>query len=271
MDIKRLESPNFGYPKGSQGRNGHKVIAIVNHVSGGSYESNKSWIMNPASNASYHYLVRKNGQIVQFVSDSNAAYANGRVNNPSWSRIKKNVNPNLYTLSIAREGHNHEEPTMQQWESIIELHKEKIRQFDLKVDRDHIIGHSDIDSVDRWYCPGRGFDFDRLIDELKGGSKVKEYVVKRGDTLSEIGAKLGYDWRELAEYNNIENPHLIHPGLVIKLPPKNNNGETERERELLNRIDVLEKENESLKELAIDKFNSVVDLANDSIRIIGGR
>lgn len=44
------------------------------------------------------------------------------------------------------------------------------------------------------------------------------YIVKAGDTLSEIGARYGVDYRKIAKDNNIANPNLIYVGqkLVIK-------------------------------------------------------
>ena len=50
--------------------------------------------------------------------------------------------------------------------------------------------------------------------------KHKEYVVKSGDTLSEIGARFGVDWRDIARINHIENPDLIFPGQKFKIPNK---------------------------------------------------
>lgn len=44
------------------------------------------------------------------------------------------------------------------------------------------------------------------------------YVVKSGDTLSEICAKYGANWKNVASYNNLKNPHLIYPGQKIKIP-----------------------------------------------------
>ena len=44
------------------------------------------------------------------------------------------------------------------------------------------------------------------------------YIVKSGDTLSGICAKYGADWRKVAEYNNLKNPHLIYVGQKIKIP-----------------------------------------------------
>lgn len=43
------------------------------------------------------------------------------------------------------------------------------------------------------------------------------YTVKRGDTLSAIGARFGVDWRRIASINEISNPNLITPGQVLKL------------------------------------------------------
>lgn len=46
-------------------------------------------------------------------------------------------------------------------------------------------------------------------------SPSSEYVVKPGDTLSEIAARHGVDWHDLARANNLKNPDLIFPGQRI--------------------------------------------------------
>lgn len=51
-----------------------------------------------------------------------------------------------------------------------------------------------------------------------GGSSETTYTVKAGDTLSGIAAKYGTTYQELAKYNGIENPNLIYPGQVIRIP-----------------------------------------------------
>ena len=45
--------------------------------------------------------------------------------------------------------------------------------------------------------------------------------VEAGDTLSKI---FGDQWREVAEYNNLENPNLIYPGQILQLPWENGGG-----------------------------------------------
>ena len=55
---------------------------------------------------------------------------------------------------------------------------------------------------------------------LKIGSSnaiTKTYIVRQGDTLSEIAQRFGTTWQKLASLNNISNPNLIYPGEIIKL------------------------------------------------------
>lgn len=49
----------------------------------------------------------------------------------------------------------------------------------------------------------------------------KNYVVRRGDTLSSIASAVYRDagsWREIARANNIQDPRAIPPGTVLTLP-----------------------------------------------------
>ena len=45
---------------------------------------------------------------------------------------------------------------------------------------------------------------------------TRTYTVKSGDTLSGIGAKLGINWRTIADKNGIVSPYIIYPGQVLK-------------------------------------------------------
>ncbi|KAK0732515.1 Cyanovirin-N [Apiosordaria backusii] len=50
------------------------------------------------------------------------------------------------------------------------------------------------------------------------GNKPSSVTVQPGDTLRDIAQRQGTTWQELAQINCIQNPDLIHPGQVIKLP-----------------------------------------------------
>lgn len=43
------------------------------------------------------------------------------------------------------------------------------------------------------------------------------YTVKKGDTLYGIGLEFGYDYKEIAQWNNINPPYTIYVGRILKL------------------------------------------------------
>ena len=48
-------------------------------------------------------------------------------------------------------------------------------------------------------------------------ARPQTYTVKRGDTLHQIALDNGLDYRELAAWNNLENPNVIRVGQVLRL------------------------------------------------------
>lgn len=80
---------------------------------------------------------------------------------------------------------------------------------------DHNIAYYDYPKVIR----GAGLNHLGEVQEepAKPKTKTVTYTVKAGDTLSEICAKYGLDWRKVASENKLENPDLIFPGQKIKL------------------------------------------------------
>lgn len=65
-------------------------------------------------------------------------------------------------------------------------------------------------------------NFIRTGDEIKIPTKSKvefvSYTVKKGDSLSKIGATFGVSWKKIAEYNGITSPYTIYPNQKIKIP-----------------------------------------------------
>ena len=59
-------------------------------------------------------------------------------------------------------------------------------------------------------------DVQNKINNSQSPSSSKTYTVKSGDTLSQIGEKLGVNWKTIAEKNNISYPYTIYPGQVLK-------------------------------------------------------
>ncbi len=141
-----------------------KVEAVVWHISQGNLASNLSWLTNPASNASSNYEIAKDGTIYELVPPDHSAWANGimqkpNLNNPliaAWAGGK--INPNTRTVSIEHEGFSSNNQggalTAEQVDAHTRLTAWLCQEFGLPADRTHILGHFEIDDVDRPFCPG---------------------------------------------------------------------------------------------------------------------
>ncbi|MGI5921080.1 MAG: N-acetylmuramoyl-L-alanine amidase [Syntrophomonadaceae bacterium] len=183
MQIQQAASSNY-----TTGRKGRKIIAIVNHITAGLMPGTLSWMQNPAAKASARYLVTKAGQIYQLVKDENVAWHAGIVNKPNWP-LYDGTNPNYYTIGIEHEALAGEALTEQQYQATLWLHRQLIAKWGIPVDRDHIIGHYRLDSVNRKNDPGQGFPWDRLFNDLKKGDAeaVPNWMQKIMEDAKSIG------------------------------------------------------------------------------------
>jgi len=166
VEIEWAPSPNYG-----KGRKGRKIIAIVSHITAGTFPGCLSWMRNPQAKASAHYLVTRQGKIYQMVRDEDTSWHAGAVNKPSWP-LYDGSNPNRYTIGIEHEALPGERLTEMQYQATLWLHKQLIAKHGIPIDEGHIIGHYRIDSVNRPNCPGPGFPWQRLFSDLKGSEEV---------------------------------------------------------------------------------------------------
>lgn len=148
------------------GRNGKKIIAIVDHITAGLFPGCLSWMQNPKAQASAHYLVTKTGRILQLVKDEDTAWHAGGVNRPNWN-LYDGTNPNAYTIGIEHEALAGEGLTEEQFKATAWLHAQLVAKWKIPVDTDHIIGHYRIDSVNRSNCPGSRFPWESLFRVLQ--------------------------------------------------------------------------------------------------------
>ncbi len=158
-------------------RNGYKPEIIVIHISTGSLASMTSWFQNPASQVSAHYGVGKDGTVLQYVEESKASWANGRVLNPTFKLLKPNVNPNQYTISIENEGDNLLYAPEKQLDTLAALIKEIATRYNIPIDRDHIIGHYQVDGVNKPYCPSSTHSVvDKIVDRAYNINSTNEII-----------------------------------------------------------------------------------------------
>ena len=166
MQIHWAPSPNY-----TSGRRGRKIIAVVNHITAGLMPGTLGWLRNPAAKASAHYLVTKTGVVYQLVKDEDTAWHAGIVNKPSWT-LYDGSNPNYYTLGIEHEALAGESLTETQYQATLELHRMLVKKHSIPLDRNYIIGHYLLDSVNRKNDPGSGFPWNRLFNDLAQSDTV---------------------------------------------------------------------------------------------------
>ena len=150
-------SPNF-----TQSRK-KGVIAIVLHISEGTMNSAVSWFLDPSSAVSAHYIVGKDGSIRHLVKESSVAWHAGVVNKPTWTLLQPLTNPNDITIGIEHEGMPSDVwPDAQKNASAL-LVKQIAQRWGVPLTRNHIIGHREIDSVTRNFCPSLD---GKIVDEI---------------------------------------------------------------------------------------------------------
>ena len=159
-----------------------KKVGICNHITDGL--DSRNWLQNVKNDASVHFLIRIEkgvAVIYQFASIFHTTWGNGRhsgVNNPympAWIkdmiRAKKGINFAL--ISIEHEG---DYPTSLPFPEVMIQATIKLQRWiaseipTIMKDREHIIGHYQVDHIDRAFCPGGRdgtmFPFNRIVKEL---------------------------------------------------------------------------------------------------------
>ena len=197
-----MKSPNY------MSREGWKPDMIVLHVCEGTFEGSKSWLCNPASGASAHFVSGINGELEQLVDLDKAAWCNGTSIKPEFSSYYGNstlqavrnrkTNANYYTISIENEGYSYKglygDLTEKQYATVLKLCKELITKYPaIKIDREHIVGHYQITPISKPNCPGKNFPFDRLITDLKTWEEAKKMLEKFIDKYSAEVVDRGLD------------------------------------------------------------------------------
>lgn len=175
----------------SSGREGNVPFVIVNHISVGTMGSMDSWFTDPGNTvSSAHFGVAKDGRIHQYVAIERMAWANGITQEQMQLATAQvvhdmGVNPNLYSVSIEHEGYDGN-LTEEQFQASLWLHR-YIRDSILTqwgkyfpLDTYHVIGHFQINPIQKANCPGPLFPWNRLYSALtemdQGGAQMEEML-----------------------------------------------------------------------------------------------
>ena len=67
--------------------------------------------------------------------------------------------------------------------------------------------------------PGQVVEAAPALPGAENAGKPGYYTVKPGDALIRIGLENGQSWKDIARWNNLENPNLIEVGQVLRVVP----------------------------------------------------
>jgi len=154
MKIISIKSPN--YSKKTRSKKDIKFVII--HYTGMQSEIESiERLKKPRHKVSCHYLINRNGEIIQMVKDRNIAWHAGK------SRWKKFINLNESSLGIelVNKGHQfgYQNFSKKQIDSLIKLCKYLKKKYSIK--RENFLGHSDISPI-RKIDPGEKFPWKKL-------------------------------------------------------------------------------------------------------------
>ena len=190
-----VQASSANYTNDSRGAG--DIDMIVVHTAQGSYAGTYSWFQNSAAQATAHYVIRSSdGEITQMVREEDVAWHAGH-----WET-------NHRSIGVEMEGYI-EAPgtwyTDAMYDSMAAIVVDISDRQGVPLDRDHIIGHSEVPGCSYSggggaSChtdPGTGWDFDRLMDLViaKSGGSSSSGSTGSGSTTTpsaSVGELVGF-------------------------------------------------------------------------------
>ena len=152
--IKILKSPNYSKKK----RKLSKIKYLIIHYTGMQSERvSIDRLLNKQHKVSCHYLISRNGNIIQMVNDDNVAWHAGK---SKWKKVT-NLNEDSIGIELVNKGHSlgYENFSKKQIKILINLCLYLKKKY--KINKLNILGHSDIAPL-RKKDPGEKFPWKYL-------------------------------------------------------------------------------------------------------------
>lgn len=77
---------------------------------------------------------------------------------------------------------------------------------------------------DRGQSTSSASGMDKPLPGAENAGKPGYYTIKPGDTLIKIGLEHGQSWKDIARWNNLDNPNVIEVGQVVRVVPPGSTG-----------------------------------------------
>jgi N-acetyl-anhydromuramyl-L-alanine amidase AmpD len=156
-------------PKSNYSREIIKPEGFTFHISAStSIGSILSHFRNPQSQVSYNDVFDTNGDVYLVVSSNRRAYHNGNIRQPTAQIVKDHgsKNPNSYMIGMSAVSAGGD-LTDEQYNSICKRTIELASVYNIKLDRYHMIGHGEVDTVTRRFDPILSYTVNEIITRIK--------------------------------------------------------------------------------------------------------
>lgn len=196
MEIKKAANYNskiFKNRRNTTFKEPQKWDVIVNHITEGYMPGTLSWLEKidkvPNSDrfvaeVSCHYLVTRSGEIYQLADLQHGTWHTVK-RSPSAKIVQqRSAPPNFYSVGIEHEGMHKDtygSLTAEQYQATLALHQHIIQEYEatfkepFSIDRDHIIGHYEVDTIKRTVAdPGKEFPWKELLTDLIEWDKKRQ-------------------------------------------------------------------------------------------------
>lgn len=136
------------------------IDRVVIHVVQGSYATALKVFKNPGHGAAAHYVVRKDGHVAQMIRELDVGFHAG------------NRDMNERSIGIEHEGFvdRPQDFTAAMYAGSARLTADICARYGIPVDREHIIGHVEVEGTDHT-DPGPHWDWDRYLRLVREASK----------------------------------------------------------------------------------------------------
>ncbi len=145
------------------------IDTVVLHTTEGGLQATLNEFQSSPRHVSAHYVVARDGRVFQMVSEDQIAFHAGFVSAGPESRFL-GTNPNAYSIGIEIVNpsiiRGPVDFPMAQKVAVFALVKDVVERNHIPIDRDHLVGHSEIDPTSR-KDPGPGFPWDELLAYLQ--------------------------------------------------------------------------------------------------------
>lgn len=159
-----------------------KPIAVVMHIMQGYSGTAVEWAKAGHYGASWHFTVARDGRVWQHLNLDDGGYHAGigaGAPTPTWRLwMGHQFNVNSYTIGIEHEGFSGEPYPLVQQRASAKLTAWLCETLGIPADRDHLIGHNEIDVVNRRLDPGPTWGWAQYLELVEDHMGISEEQLK---------------------------------------------------------------------------------------------